>query len=147
VKNPSFGKFFIVLFVFHFSIGASAQNPVNWTGKQLMEPLELSNTITAKKDIPLIISIGPAATIPGSAEIGMINSPEGLARLGTYLKTIKKDKKIVIYCGCCPYEHCPNVRPAVNALKEMKFTNFFVLDLPHNIRKDWIDKGYPVSKS
>jgi hypothetical protein len=39
------------------------------------------------------------------------------------------------------------VRPAIDALKEMKFTNYYLLDLPNNIKKDWIDKGYPVAKS
>ena len=69
------------------------------------------------------------------------------AAIEQQLKNIDKDQKVVIYCGCCPYEHCPNVRPAIDAVKQMKFTNYFLLDLPHNIKKDWIDKGYPVSKS
>jgi hypothetical protein len=29
----------------------------------------------------------------------------------------------------------------------MKFTNYRLLDLPHNIKKDWIDKGYPTVKA
>jgi len=29
-------------------------------------------------------------------------------------------------------------------LKSMKFTNYHLLDLPHNIKTDWIAKGYPV---
>ena len=123
-----------------------AQKPVNWTEKQLIEPSELANTTTNKKDIPVIISVGPSATIPTTINIGMVNTPEGLEKLRTQLKGMDKDKKIVIYCGCCPYEHCPNVRPAIDALKEMKFTNYYLLDLPHNIKKDWIDKGYPTDK-
>ena len=134
----------IVLF---FAIGSHAQNPVNWTDKQLMEASELANTINSKKDIPVIISIGPGATIPNSIDVGMVNTKDGLDKLKTELNDLSKEKKIIIYCGCCPYEHCPNVRPAINVLKEMKFTNYYLLDLPHNIKKDWIDKGYPVTKS
>ena len=75
----------------------------------------------------------------------MINHEEGLQKLTAVLKSLDKKKKIVIYCGCCPFEHCPNVRPAIDMLIDMKFTNYFVLNLPHNIKTDWIDKGYPVS--
>jgi hypothetical protein len=147
MKKLSTIKLFFLSGVLFFAVDSQAQNPVNWTEKQLIEPAELANTIASKKDVPVIISVGPGATIPNSIDVGMVNSNEGLARLKSQLNTITKDKKIVIYCGCCPFEHCPNVRPAIDVLKEMKFTNYFLLDLPHNIKKDWIDKGYPVSKS
>lgn len=133
-----------VLMLSIFTQKAEAQNPVNWTEKQLMEPADLAAAIKAKKDVPVIISVGPGATIPNSVDLGMVNNAEGLQKLRERLKSVDKDKKVVIYCGCCPFEHCPNARPAVNALKEMKFTNYYLLDLPHNLKKDWIDKGYPV---
>lgn len=129
------------------SAACNGQNPVNWTEKQLMQPSELAEAIAAGKDVPLVVSVGPGATIPGSISIGMVNSSEGLEKLKTELMSIQKDKKIVIYCGCCPFEHCPNVRPAIDAAKAMKFTNYYLLNLPNNIKKDWIDKGYPLSKS
>ena len=147
MKKLNVTKLFFLLVVVVFASHSYAQNPVNWTDKQLMEPSELANTINSKKDIPVIISIGPGATIPNSIDVGMVNTKEGLDKLKTQLNDLSKDKKIIIYCGCCPYEHCPNVRPAIDALKEMKFTNYYLLDLPHNIKKDWIDKGYPASKS
>lgn len=75
----------------------------------------------------------------------MVNSEEGLEKLKSELKSIAKDKNIVVYCGCCPFEHCPNVRPAIETLKEMKFTHYYLLNLPHNIKADWIDKGYPTN--
>ena len=140
-------RLFFLLVVVVFASHSYAQNPVNWTDKQLMEPSELASTINSKKDIPVIISVGPGATIPNSIDVGMVNTKDGLDKLKIELNDLSKEKKIIIYCGCCPYEHCPNVRPAIDALKEMKFTNYYLLDLPHNIKKDWIDKGYPVSKS
>ncbi len=139
-------KLFLFITVFVIAQKTFAQNPQNWTSKQLIEPSELSQIIREGKDIPVIISIGPAATIPNSVETGMAKEKENLDSFKNKLADLPKDAKIVIYCGCCPFEHCPNVRPAIAALKEMKFTNYQLLDLPRNIKADWIDKGYPVIK-
>lgn len=142
--NPK-GKVISLLFSLLFmALSGQAQNPVNWTDKQLMEPAVLAETIRINKELPVIISVGPSPTIPNSQDIGMVNESEGLIKLKAKLKSLPKDQKIVIYCGCCPFEHCPNVRPAIDALKQLKFTNYFLLNLPHNIKKDWIDKGYPL---
>jgi len=146
MKKFASGKTLLVVLFFAFSIKAQAQNTVNWTDKQLIEPSELSGMIKAEKDLPVIISVGPGAVIPNSVDAGMASKAEGMEKFKTRLQGIDKDKKIVIYCGCCPFEHCPNVRPAIDVLKSMKFTNYYLLDLPHNIKVDWIDKGYPVKK-
>ena len=135
-----------ILLLVCFSFHAQSQMPQNWTEKQLMEPSDLAATISANKDVPLILSVGPAALIPGSIQVGMANSAEGISKLKTQLKDVPKNKKLVIYCGCCPFDHCPNVRPAIEVLKDLKFSNYYLLDLSHNIRKDWIDKGYPTLK-
>lgn len=125
---------------------SSAQNPENWTPKQLIQPAELAEKISNKKDVPVIFSVGPGATIPNSIDIGMGKEKENLEKLKKELSALPAETKVVVYCGCCPFEHCPNVRPAINVLKEMKFTNFQLLNLEHNIKTDWIDKGYPVVK-
>jgi thiosulfate/3-mercaptopyruvate sulfurtransferase len=126
---------------------ARAQNPVNWKEDQLMQPQQLAQTLQSGKDLPVLVSIGPAALIPRSVNIGMVQEKENLDKLEKQLKNLPKERSIVIYCGCCPYEHCPNVRPAMALLNKMKFTNYHLLDLPHNLKKDWIDKGYPVVKA
>lgn len=116
-----------------------------WRPDQLLEPADLAATISnkaAKK--PLIISIGPAATIQSSIEIGPGSEAENLAKLETLLKKEPRDRQIVIYCGCCPFNHCPNVRPAFTKLNEMGFKNHKLLNLSKNLKTDWIDKGYPV---
>jgi thiosulfate/3-mercaptopyruvate sulfurtransferase len=125
---------------------ANAQNPVNWTKEQLLEPAELAKTLATNKDIPLIYSVGPGALIPHSFIIGMTNDEKNLDAFKKKLNGLPKDASIVVYCGCCPFEHCPNVRPAVAALKDLHFTNYKLLDLPHNLKADWIDKGYPTVK-
>jgi thiosulfate/3-mercaptopyruvate sulfurtransferase len=121
-----------------------SQNPVNWTSDQLMQPSELSTILKNDKNIPVIFSVGPSATIPHSKNIGMIKEAENMKKFKDELSALPKDTPIVVYCGCCPYEHCPNVRPAIQLLKDMKFTNYKLLDLPHNIKMDWINKGYPT---
>lgn len=127
-----------------FSLNIYAQKPVNWTPNQLVEPSVLANEITSGKDVPLIISVGPGAIIPQSFNAGMASTPEGLNALSARLDSLPKDTKIVIYCGCCPFEHCPNVRPAIDVLKEKGFTNYYLLNLPTNIKTDWMSKGFPV---
>ncbi|HEY8687970.1 MAG TPA: rhodanese-like domain-containing protein [Chitinophagaceae bacterium] len=135
--------FFATLF---FCINnASAQNPQNWTSQQLIQPSELAS-ILKTKNAPVIFSVGPAATIPNSIEIGMVKDKANLDKFKKQLSGLPKKSKIVVYCGCCPYEHCPNVRPAIDVLNEMKFTNYSLLNLPHNIKTDWIDKGFPTEK-
>lgn len=121
-----------------------AQNSVNWTNDQLIEPSELSSTLKINKDVPVIFSIGPGAIIPHSKDIGMIKEAENMKKFEGQLTNLPKDTSIVVYCGCCPFERCPNISPSMQLLKDMKFTNYKLLDLPHNIKIDWIDKGYPT---
>lgn len=122
-----------------------AQGRINWTNDQLINPSELSAAIKSNKNLPIIFSVGPGAIIPNSNDIGMVKEAESMQRFKDQLTGLPKDTQIVVYCGCCPFEHCPNVRPAIQVLKDMKFTNYKLLDLPHNIKIDWIDKGYPTS--
>ena len=136
-------RFVLVLAALAFQ-KVNAQNPVNWTAEQLIQPSELAATLKEGKEIPVIISVGPSALIPHSKDIGIIKEKENMKKFKDMLAGLSKDTRIVVYCGCCPYEHCPNVRPAVEVLKEMKFTNFKLLDLPHNIKMDWINMGYPT---
>jgi hypothetical protein len=138
--------FFLLCLCFAFNF-AKAQNPVNWTDDQLMSPAQLAQTLQSGKDIPTLVSIGPAALIPHSINIGMVQEKENMDKLEKQLEALPKESSVVVYCGCCPYEHCPNVRPTIALLNKMKFTNYRLLDLPHNIKKDWIDKGYPTVKA
>lgn len=137
-------KSFFTISIFCFAVHVNAQNPINWTNKQLIEPADLAAILKTNKSLPIIFGIGPAATIPHSVQIGMVKDKANLDKFKKQLKGTQKNKKIVVYCGCCPYEHCPNVRPAIDVLKEMGFTNYYLLDLPQNIKKDWIDKGFPT---
>lgn len=119
--------------------------PEPWTASQLLAPADLAaviNSSPTKK--PIVISVGPGALIKGSLDIGPVHEKENLDKLKKQLSQMPLDADIVIYCGCCPFEHCPNIRPAFILLNEMKFRNAHLLNLEHNIKTDWVAKGYPV---
>ena len=61
------------------------------------------------------------------------------------LSKLSKSSQVVVYCGCCPFERCPNIRPAFNLMKGMGFINGKLLNIPTNLKQNWIDKGYPLA--
>lgn len=134
---------FFILFLFGCA-QSQAQKPENWTADQLVEPAQLAETLASNKDIPVIFNIGPGAIIPHSIDMGVANDEANLARFKTGIARLPKNTNIVVYCGCCPFEKCPNVRPAIDLLKKMEFTNYHLLNIPNNIKTDWIAKGYPI---
>ena len=121
-------------------------NSEPWTEEQLVEPAALAQRIetTDAQNLPVIISLGAGNIIPGSKDTGASGEKAGIERLSKELEGLPKDTEIVLYCGCCPFNVCPNVRPAFSLLNEMKFTNHHLLNLRENIKVDWIDKGYAV---
>jgi hypothetical protein len=119
-----------------------------WRKDQLMEPSELAAILNNKSaHQPMIFSVGFAAGIKNSIVEGPARDSANLAKWKMQLQKIPKNTELVIYCGCCPFDHCPNVRPAFKVLNEMSFSNAKLLDLSHNIRVDWINKGYPTDNS
>ena len=99
---------------------------------------------------PVVLYVGPKAFyaqahIPGSEFIGPVGKPEGMDKLRARAASLPKDGSVVIYCGCCPWDHCPNIRPAFAELKKAGFTKVRVLYLPTSFGADWKDKGLPVA--
>lgn len=122
------------------------QQPVDpWTPSQLLEPADLAARIK-NGTAPLLICVGPSGLITGSIEAGPAHEAVHLDSLKTLLASVDRNREVVIYCGCCPFVHCPNVRPAFNLLLSMHFTHARLLDLSHNIKTDWLDHGYPVKQ-
>ncbi len=118
-----------------------------WKANQLMEPAELVAIIQnpqAKK--PLVLNIGAVEDIKGATHIGPANKPENLEKLTKTVKSLPKNTAIVIYCGCCPFGKCPNIRPAFTALQNAGFSNVKLLDLPVNLNTNWTSKGYPLAE-
>lgn len=141
-------RFLLICFVlFAISDFASGQNkPNNWSDDQLIQPSVLAKKIVNNEKLPVIFCVGPGSVIPHSIHTGEAGKPEGLNNFKKTLGALNKKDEIVIYCGCCPFAHCPNVRPAIDELKREGFTNYHLLNLPQNINTDWIAKGYPVTR-
>jgi rhodanese-related sulfurtransferase len=87
------------------------------------------------------------AHIPGSVYAGAGSQPTGLQQLQNTVATLSKKKAVVLYCGCCPWNRCPNLGPAFKQLHDMGFTNVKVLYLADNLGTDWVAKGYPVERT
>lgn len=82
------------------------------------------------------------AHIPGAEYVGPASQPVGLAMLRHRVESVPRDRAIVLYCGCCPWNRCPNIAPAWQLLHEMGFTNLKVLHIDQNFGADWVRKGY-----
>lgn len=116
-----------------------------WTANRLMEPAELAEEIRNPKASPyLIISTGPGDDIQGSVHFGAGSEKATLEKIRKYLADKDRNARIVLYCGCCPFQNCPNIRPAFSLLNDMGFKAHMLLNLKNNLKTDWIDKGYPV---
>jgi rhodanese-related sulfurtransferase len=119
---------------------------------RLIGPEELLRILeSAAAQKPLMIQVGShvlytQAHIPGSEYIGPASTETGLEQLRKRVQSLPRTKPIVLYCGCCPWSHCPNVKPAYDALAVMGFTNVKVLYLAENFGADWVNKGYPVAR-
>ena len=132
---------------FAFQSFSKQQGKEPWTEKQLMPPAELVKIINdGSKLTTYVFSIGPSGLIKNSVDIGEGKTKSNIEKLRVEVSKLPKDASIVIYCGCCPFNDCPNIRPAFNLLNEMKFTNHKLLNLPKNLKVDWIDNGYPMNK-
>ena len=134
----------IAIAMLSFSAKAQQQDP--WNNNQLVNPADLAAKIEkGQAGNLLILNIGPDAVIKGSVNIGPGQDAENIDKLKAYLQSVPKDKEVILYCGCCPFSRCPNIRPAFKTLAELGFVNRKLLDIPKNIKANWLDKGYAVN--
>ena len=115
--------------------------------EQLIQPQELANLINNPKSIkPVIFNVGPVDQIKGAINIGAVNSEEGMKKFKFEVSKVFADKEVVVYCGCCTSDNCPNIRPAIKYLNENGFKKAKVLNIPVGIKEDWVQKGFPLEK-
>lgn len=132
--------------------GQSAVGPPDtpWIAGQVWHSADLARILANPQAArPEILQVGFAVLykskhIPGSVYAGPGSTAAGLANLKEAVAALPKDRQIVLYCGCCPWDHCPNIRPAFKLLQSMGFKQIKVLEIPTNFKTDWIDKGFPV---
>jgi rhodanese-related sulfurtransferase len=129
---------------------AAAPDP--WTDKEIVQPKVLADRIMAG-DQPLVFYVGfptlyrNGAHVSGAILAGPCSKAEGLEALKKAVAALPRDKEVSLYCGCCPFVKCPNIRPAYSALHEMGFSNVKVVMIETNLHTDWIEKGYPSDRS
>jgi len=141
-------KHLVILFVATFfaiiTFGQIQTEP--WTSDQLMQPENLTAIINdSAVEKPLIINVGSVGSIKGAIKVGAAKEKENFNNLKKLLSKEDKKKTIIIYCGCCPFKVCPNIRPAFELLTKMKFANHKLLNMPNNLKIDWINHGYPMN--
>lgn len=129
---------------------ARAADP--WTPGQTIEPAALAKEISGPtSQRPKVVCVGfhtlyEGARVPGAVFRGPAMNSAGIADLKKWAAPLPRSAELVVYCGCCPLTHCPNVRPAFEALRAMGFTRLKVLLLPHDFAHDWVQPGYAVAK-
>ena len=117
----------------------------------LIQPQVLLKALQSSSAKPTVLYVGPRflyaqAHIRGAEFIGPASDPQSLDHLRKRVAALPRNSRIVLYCGCCPWEHCPNIRPAYTELQKTGFTGVKVLYLANSFGTDWVDKGYPVEK-
>ena len=119
---------------------------------ELIQPEELAKIVQSPQSgSPLIFHVGYRvlylqAHVPHSEYVGPASEQEGIQSLRRRVQGLPRTQYIVIYCGCCPWSKCPNIERAYHELRALGFHNVKALYIADNFGKDWVDKGYPVSK-
>ena len=131
-------------------IGRSPVLAADSSTLQTISVEELVQIVKSSQAKPLLFHVGPhmlyqQAHIPGSEFLGQGSTAEGQQNLRNRVASLPKKTAIILYCGCCPWDHCPNVNPAYDTLKQLGFNNVKVLYMPNNFGADWVYKGYPTA--
>ena len=133
-------------------VAFAADNPkAPWADSQTVQPEALNKELGDPKNAPGVFFVGfarlyTAGHIKGAQFHGTAGNDEGLTELRSWANSLPRSMNIVVYCGCCPIERCPNLRPAFALLRDMGFTKVRALILPNDFAKDWADKGFPYDK-
>jgi thiosulfate/3-mercaptopyruvate sulfurtransferase len=145
-------RFLCLLAILFLCSPLVAQNSsVPWANAQTVQPVELNKELSNPKSAPLVLFVGfqrlyTAGHIKGAQYHGSGGSPDGLSQIKSWAASLPRSSNLVIYCGCCPLDHCPNIRPAFTALHDLGFTRLRVLILPTSFEADWVNQGLPYDK-
>jgi thiosulfate/3-mercaptopyruvate sulfurtransferase len=122
----------------------------SWKDAERITPEELVKILRAPgAEKPAMFQVGfrvlfAQAHIPGSKYAGPGVDPSAVEALGKSVSALPKTTPIVLYCGCCPWERCPNLERPWAMLRAAGFTRVQVLFIPKNFGQDWVQKGYPA---
>jgi thiosulfate/3-mercaptopyruvate sulfurtransferase len=122
-------------------------------GENIVKPAELVAELAnaSGPDKPVVVCTAPpflyrSGHVPGAVLHGPMTSPSVIGEFTAWAQSLPRSSNIVVYCGCCPMEQCPNVRPAYKVLKDLGFSRVRVLILPDNFATDWVSRGFPIEK-
>ncbi len=118
---------------------------------ELLQPNELAQILGASGEKPLVLQVGShilyaEAHIAGSEYVGAGGTDAGLKTLRERVKGLARNQFLVIYCGCCPWDKCPNIRAAYWQLQALGFTHVKALYIADNFGANWVNMNYPVAK-
>ncbi len=134
-----------VLLISTLLLFASFVKQTQWTKDQLIQPVDLAKTLNDPKAIhPVILNIGPMEQIKTAIKVGAANTDEGIKKLQAALSSVPKEREVVVYCGCCSSDNCPNIKPAFDFIKQSGYKKVKVLEIPVGLGEDWRAKGYPM---
>ena len=127
-----------------------AQNTSSNPWSQTVQPADLARELSDASKPPLVVFAGfqrlfSAGHVHGAQFHGS-GGLVGLTQLKTWAATLPRTLHVVIYCGCCPMEKCPNIRPAFTAFRDLGFKNLRFISLANDFAADWADKGLPYDK-
>jgi thiosulfate/3-mercaptopyruvate sulfurtransferase len=136
---------------------AQSSNPVPMSATTVpqsdqIQPAQLASLLKpGLADRPVVFQVGSfvmfqQAHIPNAGFAGPGSRANGMILLKKFSAPLSKKQLIVIYCGCCPWNKCPNIGPAYKQLHDLGFTNVKALFIASNFGDDWVSKGYPVEK-
>jgi len=151
MRSRIFHSLVILLFLLAVISIASIAFAADVPSAALIQPETLAKVLQSNAAKPLILQVGfqklyQQAHIPGAEYVGAATDAEGIQKLEKRVTSLPKNKAIVLYCGCCPWWHCPNVQPAYELLHSMGFRNVKVLYIAQNFGADWVSKGYPTER-
>jgi thiosulfate/3-mercaptopyruvate sulfurtransferase len=135
-------------------VAANQDKPADpWGSAEILRPADFARELRgAKVSQPsTIVYVGfrtlfEGGHVPGAVFHGTASTEQGIAELKAYLRGVPRSTNLVIYCGCCPFDRCPNIRPAYKVARQLRYTHVRVLMLPTSFAADWVEKGYPMAK-
>jgi thiosulfate/3-mercaptopyruvate sulfurtransferase len=131
----------LTIFSFTFLNDGGPYSPEN-----LIAPADLAKMISHPSGkAPVILNVGSMKLIKNAESGGMGYSDEGMKEFKSKVSKLDKNQLIVIYCGCCKMENCPNVKSPFDYLQSAGFKNFKILNIETGLYEDWISKGYPMN--
>ena len=129
---------------------ATPPKPTMPMKSDLVQPEEVAKSLALPEARrPMLVHVGfptlyKSAHIAGSTYAGPCRNQSGRDDLTRLLRSVSKDRAIVLYCGCCPWEHCPNVIPAFRIARSLGFKNAKILYISQDMQRDWVDRGLPA---